>query len=142
MEYSFPQVDRTVGYAWNMSQRILNEVGIKPTMTGDVPDGSSSMKTVINFDRELTPTEKATLDVVMASNPTLPPVASGTVLKIKDIWNRLNDFKLATGLDFKLYYSQSVPGSGNVDVIELHASKTLSTQERNKTISEYSKLIT
>ena len=124
-----------------MTQRIFNEVGLKPTMTGDSPDGAGGMKTVINFDRELTPTEKSILDVVMASNPTQPPVASGTVLKIKDIWNRLNDFKLATGLDFKLYYSESIPGSGNIDQIELHAPKILSTQERNKTISEYSKLI-
>lgn len=139
MEYSYPQVSG--GYRWNMNQRILNEVGIKPTMTGDTPDGSGGMKTVVNFDRALTTTEKETLDVVMASNPTKPPVASGTVFKIKDIWNRLNDFKLATGLDFKLYYSESVPGSGNIDQIELHAPKTLSTQERNKTISEYSKLI-
>lgn len=139
MEYKYTQVSG--GYRWNMVMRILNEVGIKPTMTGDTPDGSGGMNTVIRFDRELTETEKATLDVVMASNPTKPPVASGTVLKIKDIWNHLNDFKLATGQDFKLYYSESVPNSGVVDTIELHASKTLSTQERNKVLSEYSKLI-
>ena len=139
MQYSYTQVSG--GYRWNMSQRILNEVGIKPTMTGDTPNGEGGMKTVIEFNRELTANEKSILDVVMASNPTQPPVASGTVLKIKDIWNRLNDFKLATGLDFKLYYSESVPNSGIIDTIELHAAKTLTTQERNKTLSEYSKLI-
>lgn len=140
MEYSYTQVSG--GYRWNMVQRILNEVGIKPTMTGDTPDGSGGMKTVVVFDRELTQNEKEILDVVMADNPTNPPTAAGTVLKIKDIWNRLNDFKLATGQDFKLYYSESVPGSGNIDQIELHATKTLSTQERNKVVSEYAKLIT
>jgi hypothetical protein len=139
MEYKYPQV--TGGYRWNMVQRILNEVGLKPTMTGDVPEGDT-MKTVVSFNRALTENEKAVLDTVMASNPTLPPANSGTVLKIKDIWNKLNDFKTATGQEFKLYYSESVLGSGNVDQIELHASKTFTTQERNKVLAEYAKLIT
>ena len=31
MEYKYPQIDRTVGYAWNAMERIEQEVGLRPT---------------------------------------------------------------------------------------------------------------
>lgn len=125
-----------------MGQRIEQTVGIKPTMTGDTPDGSGGMKTVVNFSRELTPEEKTLLDGVMADNPTLPPNLPGTKFTIKDVFNQRNTIGAAIGFPYRVYYSESVPGSGNVDLVELHFDKVLTTQERNKVLTEFSKLIT
>lgn len=137
MEYKYPQLDRSVGYAWNALQRIEQVVGLRPTAVGD-----SSGFTFVNFARELTVGEKALLDSLMASNPTLPPTSPNTKFVIRDIWTQKSFIETQMGLPYQVYYSQSVPGSGVVDQIEIHFNKVLTTQERNKIFSEYSKLIT
>ena len=137
MEYKYPQIDRTQGYAWNAVQRIEQEVGIKPNATGD-----SAGFTFVNFSRELTAQEKTILDALMASNPTLPPNLPGSKFVIKDVFNQRNTIGTAMGFPYKVFYSQSVPGSGNVDLVELHFDKVLTTQERNKVLAEFAKLIT
>lgn len=135
MEYKYTQVSG--GYRWNMVQRIFQVVGIKPTMTGDV-EGF----TVVNFDRELTPQEKLLLDNLMLDNPTHPPSIPGSKFIIRDIWSQKAAFETAVGLPYRVYYSESIPGSGNVDQIEIHFDTNLTTTQRNKVISEYGKLIT
>lgn len=138
MNYYYTQVQG--GYRWNMYHRIGQSIGFYPDATSDVTvDGV--LKTVIQFSRELTTLEKTKLDVVMASNPTLPPVPTGTVFKIKDIWERLADFNSATGITFKLFYSESVLGSGNIDQVELHAVTTLTNTQKNKVLAEWAKII-
>jgi hypothetical protein len=137
MEYKYPPLDRTVGYAWNALQRIEQEVGLKPDVIGD-----SSGMTFVNFSRPLTVGEKTILDALMASNPTLPPTNVNTKFVIKDIWSQKSTIETAMGLPYKVYYSQSVAGSGVVDEIQIHFASTLTTTQRNKIISEYGKLIT
>ena len=137
MEYKYTQIDRTVGYAWNALERIEQEVGLRPTAIGD-----SSGLTFVNFSRALTEQEKTTLDTLMASNPTLPPTNTNTKFVIRDVWTQKSFIETAMGLPYKVFYSQSTPGSGVVDQIEIQFSKVLTTQERNKIISEYGKLIT
>lgn len=134
MEYKYAQVSG--GYRWNMMQRIEQTVGLKPTMTGDVAGF-----TVVNFSRELTSQEKTALDTLMASDPTNPPTTGGTKFVIRDIWNQKSVFEQAIGLTYRVYYSESVPGSGNVDQIEIHFDSNLTTQQRNKVLTEYAKLI-
>lgn len=135
MEYKYPQVSG--GYRWNMMQRIEETVGLRPNMTGDV-EGS----TIVAFSRELTAPEKTLLDALMADNPTNPPSTAGTKFVIRDIWSQKAAFETAIGFPYRVYYSESVPGSGNVDQIEIHFDSTLTTQQRNKVIAEYGKLIT
>ena len=135
MEYKYPQIDRTTGYAWNIRKRCLNEIGIEPTGTGD-----SSGFTFLNFSRELTPTEKTALDALMASNPSVPP-ANTCRIKIGDMWNKLAQFNASSGANFKLYYSQSVPGSGNVDTLELHTDTPLTNQQKTKVQDAYKNLL-
>lgn len=137
MEYKYPQINRSQGYAWNMSQRIELIVGLKPTATGD-----SGGFTFVNFSRDLTSQEKTLLDGVMADNPTLPPTPVGSRFVVRDIWSDKTAIETAMGFPYKVFYSESVPGSGNVDQIELHFSSTLTTTQRNKILSEYAKLIT
>ena len=137
MEYKYTQIDRTVGYAWNALERIEQEVGLRPTAIGD-----SSGLTFVNFSRALTEQEKTTLDTLMASNPTLPPTPAGSRFVIRDVWTQKSFIETAMGLPYKVFYSQSVAGSGVVDQIEIQFDKVLTTQERNKIISEYGKLIT
>src|SRR3990167_398260 len=79
MEYKYPQIDRTTGYAWNAIQRIEQEVGIKPDVIGD-----SSGFTFVNFSRELTLGEKSILDALMVTNPTISPVSTNTKFVIRD----------------------------------------------------------
>ena len=137
MEYKYPQLDRTTGYAWNAMQRIEQEVGLRPTAMGD-----SSGQTFVNFSRELTTGEKTILDALMAGNPTLPPTSGGTRFVIRDIWSQKSFIETQMGFPYKVFYSQSVPGSGVVDQIEIVFDATLTTQQRNKVISEYARLIT
>ena len=136
MEYKYTQIDRTVGYAWNAMQRIQEVVGLRPTVMGD-----TSGFTYVTFSRELTEQEKTLLDALMADNPTLPPTNTNTKFVIRDVWTQKSFIETAMGLPYKVFYSQSVPGSGVVDQIEIQFSKVLSTQERNKIIGEYGKLI-
>lgn len=136
MEYKYPQINRTVGYAWNAVQRIEQEVGLKPDAIGD-----SGGFTFVNFSRELTAQEKTALDTLMAENPTLPPTPMGTAFVIRDIWSQKSFIETQMGFPYRVYYSQSIPGSGNVDQIELHFDQTLTTQQKNRILSEYAKLI-
>jgi hypothetical protein len=137
MEYKYPQINRSQGYAWNALQRISEVVGLRPTVIGD-----TSGFTYVTFSRELTDPEKALLDGVMADNPTLPPSLPGSKFIIKDIFNQRNTIGTAIGFPYRVYYSESVLGSGNIDQVELHFDKVLTTQERNKVLSEFAKLIT
>lgn len=136
MKYFYNQIDRSAGYAWNMVQRILNTIGIKPILTCD-----TGGQTVIEFTRELTPTEKTQLDTVMVSNPTVAPTNAGTTFVIRDVWNQRAFFQQQIGLTYNVYYSESVPGSGIVDQVELHFPTTLTNTQKNKVISEYGKLV-
>lgn len=135
MEYKYPQINRTTGYAWNAMQRIEQEVGLRPTAMGD-----SGGATFVNFSRELTVQEKSLLDALMATNPSVPPTATCRV-KIGDMWNKLAQFNASSGADFKLYYSQSVPGSGNVDTLELHTDAPLTNQQKTKVQDAYKNLL-
>ena len=134
-EYKYNQIDRTVGYAFNAMERIEQSVGLRPNAIGD-----SSGQTFVNFSRELTAGEKTILDTLMASNPTLPPTATCRV-KIGDMWNKLAQFNTSSGANFKLYYSQSVPGSGNVDTLELHTDAPLTNQQKTKVQDAYKNLL-
>jgi len=134
MIYYYPKIEW--GYRWNLLQRCLHEVGLEPNLVGDTAN-----ETYLRFERELTSQEKVNLDALMANNPQFPPNTKGTVFKIIDVWNRRSEITQAMGLEYKVFYTESVPGSGDVDQIELHFSKTLSTQERNRVTNEYSKLI-
>lgn len=136
MEYKYPQIDRTTGYAWNAMQRIEQEVGIKPTAIGD-----SGGFTFVNFSRALTTQEKTTLDALMASNPTLPPTSGGTKFVIRDVWNQKTLIETQMGFPYKVFYSSS-QGNSVIDQVELHFDQTLTTQQRNKILTEYGKLIT
>ena len=136
MEYKYPQINRSQGYAWNLMERCRNEVGVNPTMAGD-----SSGFTVVNFANELTAPQKALLDTLMADNPTLPPNLTGSKFIIKDIFNQKSTIQTAMGFPYKVYYSSS-QGNSVIDQIEIHFPSTLTTTQRNKIISEYGKLIT
>jgi hypothetical protein len=136
MKYFYPQIDRSKGYAWNMLQRILNTIGIEPIGSGDVAG-----QTYLEFSRDLTNAEKAQVDSIMANNPTIPPVDTGSVFIIRDVWNQKDLIATQMGFPYKVYYSESVPGSGNVDQIELHFASTLTTTQKNKIISAYGQLI-
>ena len=136
MEYKYPQINRGQGYAWNMVQRINNVVGLKPTATGD-----SNGQTFINFSRDLTTQEKTLLDRVIADNPTQPPTLGGTKFVIKDVFNQKSTIQTAMEFPYKVYYSESVLGSGNVDQIEIHFDTNLTTTQKNKVLNAYANLI-
>lgn len=119
-----------------MLQRILHTVGMEPVGSGDIEG-----KTVLEFDRELNEEEKANLDKVMADDPTLPPKNPGSRFLIRDVLNFQKQISEAIGYPYTLFYSESVPGSGNVDQIELHFAESLTQEQKEKVLSEYAKLI-
>lgn len=139
MQYFYPQVQG--GYRWNMLQRIINTIGIEPINSGDM-EMNGSMVTFIEFSAPLTEANKTLLDGIMATNPTFPPPTTNSVYQIKDIWETRQEFSTKVGnLPFKIYYNESVPGSGNIDRIEMHFAKTLGSAEKNKVVDEFSKLM-
>lgn len=135
MRYTYPQVSAG-GYRWNMLQRIFNAIGIEPISSGDT-NGS----TYLEFARDLTDPEQATVTAIMADNPTFPPQPIGTRYVIRDVWNQKAAFEAALGMSYQIYYSESVPGSGNVDQIEIHFPTALTSTQLTKVKTEYAKLI-
>lgn len=133
--YKYPKVSG--GYRWNMLKRCLYEVGIEPVNTSDIGE-----ETWLQFSRELTASEQAALNTLMTSNPTYPPGNDVTIVKIQDIWEKFEAFKSACGLpNLKLYYSESIPGSGNIDTIEIHNPTPLSNSQKNILKGAYSALL-
>ena len=133
-DYAYPRF--TEGFRWNVHQRTEFEVGLRCVGVSD-----NGLETVVHFDRELTAPEKSLLDTLMASSPTQPPPASGSRFIIRDIYDQRSTIGTAMGFTYRLYYSESVPGSGNVDQIEIHFDEALSTPQRNRVLSEFAKII-
>ena len=134
MTYYYPKVQG--GYRWNLIKRCLHKVGIEPVNTSDIED-----QTCIEFDRDLSDEEKTNLDALMLDNPTKPP-ASTCRVKIQDIWEKLAQFNANTGLNIKIYYSESNPGSGVIDTIELHTDTPLTLAQKTKITNGYGNLLT
>lgn len=135
MEYKYPKI--TGGYHWNMLMRCEIEVGIKP-----IGCHTTNTETVIQFNNPLTNAQKILLDTLMVNNPSFPPVSVGTVFKIEDIWERLGNFRVQSGINFNMYFSESIANSGKIDMIEIHAPSILTNQQINKVKTEFAKLIT
>lgn len=123
-----------------MIQRIKDTVGISPLNISDFQiDGIN--KTIIDFQQELTSGEKALLDQVMADSPTLPPTNFAVRFVINDIYEKLAQFNSTAGVNFRLYFSQSAPPTGAIDLIELHSSTSLTNQQKNTVKSAFSAMI-
>jgi hypothetical protein len=135
MLYSYPKLSEG-GYRWNCLQRILNTIGIEPTGLSDI-----GAETVVDFSRELTEQEKTILDSVMADNPCYPPSLTGSRFIIADVWNRRAEIFSDIGYEYDVYYSESIPGSNNIDQIELHFNQSLTLDQINKVMNAYSNLI-
>jgi hypothetical protein len=134
MQYTYPKVSG--GFRWNALKRCLNEIGIEPVSMCDVEES-----TFFQFDRELTVEEKSGLDALMQDDPQHPKKGE-TVLKIVDIWERFDDFKRHAGLpELRLYYSETVEGSGLVDQIELQHPTPLSSEQIESIKQAYISLI-
>jgi hypothetical protein len=134
MQYTYPKV--TGGFRWNALKRCLNEIGIEPISMCDV-EGT----TFLQFDRKLTAEEKSGLDALMQDDPQYPKKGH-TVLKIVDIWEQFDEFKKNAGLpDLRLYYSETVEGSGLVDQIELQHPTPLSSEQIEQIKQAYISLI-
>jgi len=137
--YKFNQI--TGGYRYNIFERCLLEVGIFPDSIYDIYENERYV-TYIQFNRELTELELNALTTLMNNNPQFPPTSNNTVFYIKDIVASFAQFEADFGIGLKLYYSETITGSGIIDRLELHASKVLTAQEKNKLRGLYSGLIT
>lgn len=123
-----------------MIQRIKKGVGLEPLDTGDA-FVNGGWKTVITFIRELTATEKTTLDTIMADNPTFPPATTGSKFIIDDIEAKKAQVEQQMGLTFDLFYIETTPGSGVIDEIIIQFSRQLTNSEKNKVKGIYAGLI-
>lgn len=134
-QYIYPQV-ASVGYRWNMLKRITLEVGVEPVAIGD-----SDGKTFVTFREPLNDVQLERLNILMADDPTLPPKKAGTRFIVKDVQNFQNEIEAEMGLMFLLYYTESQPGSGVVDQLELIFNKELTKAEEKRVMEAYAKLI-
>jgi hypothetical protein len=133
--YNYPLV--AGGYRWNLLQRIYNTIGILPDSVGDVGE-----YTVLQFSEPLSEQDKSAVDAIMADDPQQPPTTENTVFSLLDVWNRKEQIADALGLPYDLYYSESVPGSGDVDTIEIHFKKVLNEEELQRVWANYPRLLT
>jgi hypothetical protein len=133
--YYYPSVGSS-GYRWNVLQRIANAIGLEPVALGDVGE-----QTYLEFPRGLTEEEKNAVDAVMADNPTYPPQTANTVFTLMDVWNRRQQIADALGLEYDLYYTESMEGSGDIDLIEIHFKKQLSEAEIQMVYDNYPRLL-
>ena len=132
--------DQTTGYKWNTISKIARDLGIN---SGDVWSGDNQLdgvwKTIIYTRVELTDQQKVILDSIMIDDGR-PPSTQNSIIMIKDIQEFQQEMKTSSGINFEIYYSESVPGSGKFDLIELHFDKNLTNQEKSKLISSYGDL--
>jgi hypothetical protein len=132
--YIFPQVNG--GYRWNMFQRIYYAIGLRQTASWD-----ANGKTYLVFERALTESEETLLNDIMNNDPTNPPATTNTEFKVKDLYEFQTDLMNSMGLSFKMFFSESISGSGRIDMINLQFDKVLTSQEKNKVINMYQSLI-
>lgn len=136
--YSYAKMNN--GFVWNAVRRIKDEVCDAIQAVSNLDE-----QTVIEFSRELTLTEKLALDLLMSGGPNKPP-AAGTTLLITDLWgdengNNFEAFKAACGLPgLRLFYTESVAGSGTFDRIALWHPMALTNGQKNTIKSQYAKL--
>lgn len=133
MNYEYPKV--TGGYRWVLLQRCYYDVGMEPVNVCDIGD-----KTMVSFSRELTTTEKAALDTLMADNPQHPP-SGGVSVQIRDLWEERVGFIAATGLpNLRIFYKEAVAGSGVVNRIVLWHPTPLTTTQKTAVRDAYRNL--
>lgn len=138
-QYNFPKI--TTGYRWNLLKRCLWEIGVEPICIGDDSQG-----TYLQFDRNLTLAEEATLNTIMSGDPQNPP-STGVRLSIKDLWGGTNAgenfeaFKIACNLpNLRIFYIESTPGSGVVDRICLWHPTALTNTQKNAIKTQFANL--
>lgn len=128
-DYQYLNVVRSVGaYTFNLGTNIGRKVGRRP-------DGIIIVGEEVNvrFNTALDAAEQTALDEVFAApDPYAPTLEiSGQTYVILDIWEIQEDIKTETGIDFTIYYTESVPGSGIRDRIELRYNQILTNPARN-----------
>jgi len=138
--YKYPQV--IGGYRWNILKRCLKEVGVEPLYVGDMPE-NSILYTFVVFSAPLTAPQEAALNTLMSNNPQFPPSpGANTRFIIKDIYEFFDQFEADVGVGLDIYFSETVPGSGEINRIEIIANKAMTNAEKNKLRNAYSSLIT
>lgn len=136
-KYIYPQL--VGGYRWNALQQLLR-LNIGFTTLYDTRYDGGEIQTTVITSAELSPTDKARLDALMASNPQFPPTPTGVRFKVKDLWDQKTAIEAAMGQPFDIWYSESVPGSGVNDVIELHF-QPMNNAQKNVIRSAFASLI-
>jgi len=142
-QYIYPQI--TGGYRFNLMERCRTELLIAPESIADTTF-NGQIKTVIQFTGELSDILLSGLNALISGSggaPQYPPFSSGkTVFYVKDLYATFPSFIAAAGISgLRLFYSESVFGSGNIDRLEIHADDALSAQQRNKIKAAYGDLI-
>lgn len=133
MQYNYPKI--TTGYRWNLLKRCLWEIGIEPASIGDMGE-----QTFLQFSRDLTAQEKTLLDTIMSGDPQNPP-STGVRMIVRDMWEDLEVLKTACGLpNLRLFYTESVPGSGKVDRVCLWHPTALTNTQKNAVKTAYTQM--
>lgn len=139
MAQYFSQVAISDGYHFNLMQRVAYHFGFN---IDEVSCGKTSQSIYITVPRELTAQEQTELQTIFADNPQKAPANTGnTILSIVDVWENRAAFQAQIGLNYRIYYSESVPDSGVFDRIEFHFDKTLTNKELNDVKAAYAALI-
>ena len=77
----------------------------------------------------------------MQDNPTYPPTHNNTIFKIEDIWEKRQAIRNRMGVDFRIFYNEETPGSGQINSIEWHFNTSLTNPEKNMIRTVYEGLI-
>lgn len=130
------------GFSANCWYRIRNEVGFDP-ISSSFAELDGQLKTYLVFDREVTGAQKTSLDNLMTfGNPGYPP-DTNRKFNIGDLNEKLAKFNADAGVNFAIYYDQTVRSeTGVFDQLCLYVSGNLTTNQKNRVKNTYAALIT
>jgi hypothetical protein len=146
-KYDYPLI--TGGYRFNVGLRCQDEVGVFPNQIYD-SFLNGEKRTFLVFQNEISGTVSGVpvtgagvlSGLMTTGNPSYPPTPSGTTFVIEDLYEKFEEFKANAGIELKLYYTETTPGSGEIDKLELQADRILTNPEKNSLRGLYADLIT
>lgn len=137
--YTFPKIDG--GYRFNIFERCKNELNIHIKSIYDTSSNAIVTSNII-VENELTEQQLTDLTNLMNNSPQFPPEDQNvTVFYVKDLNETFEEFQQISGVSLKLYYSETVSGSGTINRLELHADRILTEQEKNSVKTTYANSI-
>jgi hypothetical protein len=125
-------------------EQIRQAVGVLPSIIWVAPDLVDL--DIPTADYILTAEQVSKVDAIMGRPDPKEPPEAVEVVKITDIWERRHEFMDAIGIPFVIYFNYTDKyrpdfGDNGHDVLELHFSRKLTPEEKERLKAAYADLM-